>query len=115
MTKTIATAYVRFIQIPGGKRRPIYILRETSDKIFFFDITTKYTGKSKFMKQWYFEIEDYLTTGLKKHSWIDAYQIYSLTKGTTKISYIGTLSDADTSRLHEFLKQISSKRIRHTT
>ena len=50
MTKNIATAYVRFIQIKSGKRRPVYILRENDKEIYFFDITSKYKNKSDFIK-----------------------------------------------------------------
>lgn len=42
----------------GGKRRPVFILREDDEKIVFFDITTKYQNKSVYMKHWYFEIKD---------------------------------------------------------
>ncbi|CAM3214502.1 type II toxin-antitoxin system PemK/MazF family toxin [Lactiplantibacillus plajomi] len=108
MTKTIATAYVRFIQISGGKRRPVYILRETHTELFFFNITTKYTSKSDFIKQWYFEIKDYHPTRLKKQSWIDTYQLYSLAKKTTEINYTGQLSDDDTARLRHFLERIKN-------
>lgn len=110
MTKNIATAYVRFIQTSGGKRRPVFIIRETTKKLYFFDITSKYANKSKYIKRWYFEILDYQTTGLKKHSWIDTYQMYSLVKNSTEIKYIGKLSNTDTSRLLLFIKQAKEKR-----
>lgn len=105
MTRNIATAFVQFVQTSGGKRRPIFIIRETNQKLYFFDITTKYANKSETMKHWYFEIMDYQTTGLRKHSWIDTYKIYSLIKNTVTIKYIGKLSDSDTSRLRNFLEQ----------
>ena len=103
MNKNIATAYVRFIQIPGGKRRPVYILQEDEDKIYFWDITTKFENKSDKIKKHYFEIKEYSLTGLKRHSWIDTYKRYFISKKSTKIKYIGKLSDSDTHRLVEFL------------
>lgn len=103
MTKNIATAYVRFIQVPGGKRRPVYILQEDEDRIYFFDITTKFKDKSEKIKKHYFEILEYDLTGLKKHSWIDTYKRYSISKKSTEIRYIGNLSSNDTHRLAEFL------------
>ncbi|MBU3829008.1 MAG: type II toxin-antitoxin system PemK/MazF family toxin [Candidatus Lactobacillus pullistercoris] len=106
MTKNIATAYVRFIQIKSGKRRPVYILREDDKEIYFFDITSKYKNKSDFIKQWYFEIFDYQTIGLRKHSWIDTYKVYALNKNSTEIKFIGKLSDKDISRLKTFIKKI---------
>ena len=65
MSKNIATAYVRFVQVSGGKRRPIFILQETEDKVFFFDITTKFKNKAEEIKKHYFEIKEYENTGLK--------------------------------------------------
>lgn len=61
------------------------------------------------MKQWYFEIMDYQTTGLRKHSWIDTYKIYSLIKNAVTIKCIGKLSDNDTSRLREFIENRKNK------
>lgn len=95
----------------GGKRRPVFILREDDEKIVFFDITTKYQNKSVYMKHWYFEIKDYQPTGLKKHSWIDTYRPYQiLKKSPNRIKYIGKLSDHDTSRLVQFLEKLQRKR-----
>lgn len=106
MNKNIATAYVRFIQIPGGKQRPVFIIRADEAKIFFFDITTKYENKSAEIKKWYFPILDYAETGLNKTSWIDTYKMYSLNKDATKINYIGRLSDNDILRLKLFLEKV---------
>lgn len=36
MNKDIAPTYVRFIDIPGGKRHPVFIVKENDGKIFFF-------------------------------------------------------------------------------
>lgn len=111
MNKNIATAYVRFIQTTGGNRRPVFIIRETGDQIIFFDITTKYKNKSDYIKQWYFEIQDYKSTGLNKLSWIDTFKLYSLSKKSpNKIKYIGKLSDNDTSRFVKFLRKTKLKR-----
>ena len=72
----------------------------------FFDITSKYKNKSDFIKQWYFEILDYQTIRLRKHSWIDTYKVYALNKNSTEIKFIGKLSDKDISRLKTFIKKI---------
>lgn len=88
MSKNIATVYVRFVQISGGKRRPIFILQENEDKFFFFDITTKFKNKSEKIKKHYFEIKEYETTGLKKHSWIDTYRRYSVSKKDTNVRVV---------------------------
>ena len=109
MSKNIATVYVRFVQISGGKRRPIFILQENEDKFFFFDITTKFKNKSEKIKKYYFEIKEYETTGLKKHSWIDTYRRYSVSKKDTNVKCIGRLSDQDTHRLVKFLRKTAKK------
>lgn len=106
MNKNIATAYVKFLDIPGGKRRPVFVIRDNQEKLFFFDITSKYESKSENMKKWYFEIQDYVGTGLKKHSWIDTFKMYSLKKDSTDINYIGRLSNNDTLRLRLFIEKI---------
>lgn len=108
MSKNIAVAYVRFVQTAGGKRRPVYILREDKEHIFFFDITTKYKNKSKNksknIKKYYFEIKEYELTGLKRHSWIDTFMQYSLSKKDANINYIGRLSNNDTHGLIKFFR-----------
>ena len=105
MNKKIATAYVRFVEDDDGKRRPMFIIGETEDKLRFFDITTKYANKSEYMKSCYFEIIDYQSTGLRKHSWIDTFRAYSLLKSSCHIRYIGNLSNNDTARLRAFLEK----------
>lgn len=60
------------------------------------------------MKQYYFEIKVYFSTGLKKHSWIDTYRMYSLDKEKVDVNFIGKLSDHDTTRLRDFLTQQKS-------
>lgn len=109
MSKNIATAYVRFVQVSGGKRRPIFILQETEDKVFFFDITTKFKNKSEEIKKHYFEIKEYENTGLKKHSWIDTYRRYSVSKKDINVKHIGRLSDQDIHRLVKFLRKNAKK------
>ena len=103
MNKQIVTAYVRFVQVKGGKRRPILITDELEDGYEFFKITTKFATKSRAMQKWYFEITDYEGTGLLKHSWIDTYHRYFLPKGVTSIKPIGNLSSYDETRLTAFV------------
>lgn len=105
MTKRIATAYVEFTQSKGGKRHPIFIIDNSKNSLLFFDITSKYRKKSNYIRQWYFQINDYHFAGLHKPSWIDTFRVYSLAKNSCRITYIGNLSDNDTSRLRRFLKQ----------
>lgn len=108
MNKNIATAYVRFVSVPGGKRRPVFVIKETKSKIFFFDITTKFDNKSSKIQKWYFEILDYTGTGLRKHSWIDTIKMYSLDKNLTEVKYIGKLSDNDVLRLKLFISKLKN-------
>lgn len=42
MNENVATTYVRLIQVPSVKRRPVYILQEDDERIHFWDITTKF-------------------------------------------------------------------------
>lgn len=46
------------------------------------------------LKKWYFEIKDYQSTGVKKHSWIGTYRVYYLSKEKIeKIRHIKTDSE----------------------
>ncbi|WP_103662478.1 hypothetical protein [Lactobacillus sp. HT06-2] len=47
-TNDVYTAFVAWNS--GGKRRPILILKEDTDNIYFYRITTKYKNKSRAMK-----------------------------------------------------------------
>ena len=105
MNRNIAITYVRFIQTKGGRWRPIFVIKETNDKLIFFNITTKYENKSDYIRKWYFEILDYEFTGLNKHSWIDTYKVYSLSKDLAKVNFIGKLSDNDLHKLSLFIRK----------
>lgn len=67
----VAVAFVMFVNVPGGKRRPIFILEDNHDTISFYNITTKYKNKSKKIQKQYYKIRDLKSAGLKKQSWID--------------------------------------------
>lgn len=109
MRKRIATAFVPYVHRKGGKRRPIFILRATEKNLYFFDITSKFSKKSPFMQDRYFEIQNYDSTGLKTHSWIDTFRLYYTAKTSTSLNPIGELSDEDTHRFMLFLKDAKAK------
>lgn len=66
-TNDIATVYVAFTAAEGGKRRPVYILKNGLDTISFLSITSKYHTKSDKIKLKYVEIRDWKQAGLKKN------------------------------------------------
>lgn len=97
---TLYWAYVGFVNIRGGKVRPVLLLRHDVSKYIVLRVTSKYKNKSKFIQSQYVEIKDWREAGLVKPSWIDTYKVYRLPIATTKLTYIGKLSLRD-------LKEIS--------
>lgn len=100
----IATAYVEYVNVKGGKRRPIFVLEDNQQKLYFYNITSKYKNKSSRIKRQYFKISDLKTAGLKKSSWIDAGHRMSISKPfVKKMVKIGQLSHLDLINLAEFI------------
>ncbi|MCL2312830.1 MAG: hypothetical protein FWC41_10165 [Firmicutes bacterium] len=88
-----------------SKPRPALIVKVTCDKIYYYRITTKYSNKSDFFKNKYFEIIDYNNAGLYLKSWIDTFALYQVKEDDFKIKLIGHLTDIDTERLQKFLEE----------
>ena len=107
-TNDIATVYVAFTAAKGGKRRPVYILKNGLDTVSFLSITSKYHTKSTKIKQKYVEIKDWEQAGLKKESWIDVGSLNELPKNSKKIQWkkIGELSPNDLQRLAERMEEL---------
>ncbi len=107
-TNDIATVYVAFTAAEGGKRRPVYILKNGLDTISFLSITSKYHTKSDKIKLKYVEIRDWKQAGLKKESWIDVGTLNELPKNNKKVKWkkIGELSPSDLQRLEERMEEL---------
>lgn len=107
-TNDIATVYVAFTAAEGGKRRPVYILKNGLDTISFLSITSKYHTKSDKIKLKYVEIRDWKQAGLKKESWIDVGTLNELPKNNKKVKWkkIGELSPSDLQRLEERMEEV---------
>lgn len=95
MDRSLYWAYVSFTDQPGGKTRPVLLLRQTEDSYVILRLTSKYQTKSKFMQSKYVEVKDWQASHLPKRSWIDTYRTYSLPIASTKLNFIGLLSVAD--------------------
>ena len=99
MAKQIFWAYVSFIEVSGGKTRPVLYIRQTETDYVVFRLTSQYANKSAFIQSKYIEITDWQQAGLPKPSWIDMVKTYELPIQQTKLTYIGQLSDADMTAL----------------
>lgn len=97
-------AYVSFVNINGGKTRPVLLLRTSNEYYFVLRITSKYKNKSKFIQSKYVEIKDWKEAGLTKPSWVDTYKAYELPITETKLEYIGKLSSHDLQELGKHVK-----------
>lgn len=104
MADNIYWAYVSFTNAPGGKKRPVLLIRTTRSSYVVLRITSKYKNKSKFFQSKYIEIKDWKETGLIKPSWIDTYQTYELPIKITKLEFIGQLTSFDLQELNKHFK-----------
>ena len=86
----------------GGKRRPALILSDDGDFISVYPITSQYDGKSNAIQAQYFVINDWKQAGLDKQSYVDTIDIVELSRSAI-ISPVGKLSEADKTRLMDFL------------
>ena len=103
MERTLFWAYVSFSEIPGGKKRPVLVLRKDKSNYIVFRLTSKYKNKSDYIKSKYIEVKDWKKSNLPKPSWIDTIQTYELPIATTKLEYIGNLTKSDLTRLIDSL------------
>lgn len=102
----IASIYVAFTDIPGGKNRPVLILEDGKDTITFFKITTKYTNKSPKIKKNYYPIIRWKTCGLYHQSYIDTGFAAEVKKSDLgNVVKIGELNINDIIGLNNFQKQ----------
>ena len=101
MTHKLYWAYVGFIDISGGKKRPVLYLRETDESYIVLRLSSQFDNKSDFIKSKYIEILDWKIAGLSKPSWIDTIQTYTLPIDKTELTYIGQLSERDLASLAE--------------
>jgi len=106
----VATMYIGFENRPGGKRRPVLILRDNVDELTLFKITSQYRNKSDNIKKQYYKIIDWHEAGCYKPSYIDIGELVSLDKAiVTSITKIGQLSTRDIKGLNVFITNFQAK------
>ncbi|BDR57687.1 hypothetical protein [Xylocopilactobacillus apicola] len=104
-TNEIVTIYVAFVEINGGKKRPV-LIREINDVYFTaFKITSKYLNKSNKIKSQYYPIKNWQTAGLKQKSWVDIGHLFQFPKTGLTFKRIGKLSDFDQIGIDLFTKK----------
>lgn len=100
---TLYWAYVSFVDIKGGKTRPVLLVRNDHLNYYVFRLTSKYQKKSDFFKNKYIEVKDWQKAGLPKPSWIDTFKLYELPIATTKLTFIGRLSPRDLKEIGKYI------------
>lgn len=111
MTKTkiierndVVAVYVAFTDKPGGKRRPILVIRFVGDNVYFFSLTSQYAKKSATVKAHYYPLVDWRQTGLTKPTYVDVgQQRLARVADLQKIVSIGRLTLRDQRGLTEFV------------
>ena len=95
----------------GGKYRPILILKEDLNNIYFYRITTKYKNKSRAMQAIRYPIVDWRQTGLHQASYVVIDRPYQMKKRIMSFKYVGHLTIKDIKGLKNFIidKQSNKK------
>lgn len=102
----IVSAMIGYIDIDGGKKRPILIVRLDKDTIYYFKITSQYDNKSAYFQSRYFKIYKWQECGLKKESWVDTTNLFQSDLNTMPIKKIGRLSEYDIKELVAFSRKV---------
>ncbi|MCL1832161.1 MAG: hypothetical protein FWG45_04520 [Oscillospiraceae bacterium] len=88
----------------GGKNRPVLIIRHDNKSADVLNITTKFDGKSEFIRSKYFKINDWQEAGLLRQSYVETIETVSLQISSIDTdNLIGRLTENDEQRLIEFL------------
>ncbi|QNQ83701.1 MazF family toxin-antitoxin system [Lactobacillus sp. PV037] len=93
-----------------GKHRPVLIVKVNKKEVRVFKITTQYENKSQFIKEKYYKIQDLVSAGLVKQSYIDTGETYTLNSDKIKFKKIGTLGLVDILGLDKFINRRYKKR-----
>lgn len=94
----------------GGKYRPILILKDDGNNIYFYRITTKYKNKSQAMQTIRYPIVDWLSIGLNQPSYVVIDRPYRIAKGIISFNYVGHLTAKDIKGLKNFIANKKSKK-----
>lgn len=102
----VVSAFVRFKDSSGkhDKARPVLIFRMAGKYAIGLKVTTAYENKPDYLKQVFYELQDWRGAGLQKKSWIDtAFRIDLRQMQVTKV--IGALKPVDVQGLKEFYQK----------
>ena len=100
----IIIAKIPFQEREQGKWRPAFVLKFEDEVVKVLKITTKFQNKSDYIKQFYFEIRDWLEAGLHEPSWIDTVRAIPIEIEGLKVRFVGYLSKEDEQRLLHFIE-----------
>ena len=91
----------------SGKRRPVLVFAKHDDGTsYVYPITTKYANKSVFIRQFYYRINDWISAGLDKPSFIDTIRWLDYPEDALKESVrIGRLTCDDRSAFIDFVEE----------
>jgi len=95
-------------EVGSGRKRLVLILEKTADGVRVFNITTRYDGKSEFIRDKYFKINDWQQAGLNQQSYIDTNRTVTLPLSSIKTAHkaahrVGTLTVSDVQKFIEFI------------
>lgn len=107
----VVTVGVEFVEGNQSKRRPVVVLNDDGNKIYFLRITTKYYNKSKqFREKYYYQVANWEQMGLYKQSYVDTYKVYTAVRSRNNtVKKIGCMDDYDNQELAKFIMEQNKK------
>ena len=100
----VIVLYLSYIGGTGGKRRPVLVVKSSSEVVRILAITSKFENKSPRIQKQYYQIKDWEKIGLTKTSWIDIKNVREFPSAHLRYQEIGKLTLQDIQGLADFIK-----------
>lgn len=108
-TNDIIDIFVAFSQKPGGKTKPVLVIKLAKNKAWLLKITSKYVNKSDQIRKFYYPIFNWCNYGLSKKSFIDTKNYLIADYDQIKLAKVrGHFSKEDLRSLKKFIDQVYS-------
>lgn len=106
----IISLFVSYVDGTGGKSRPVLVVSYKNNDVQTYRLTTKFSEKSDFIKEQYYELKYWERAGLKQKSWVDLGDLYEFQLDKIRYKKIGEISIKDFVQLRKQLKRVADKR-----
>lgn len=106
----VVSLYVSYVDGAGGKSRPVLVIGYKNRVVNTYRLTTKFSKKSQFIKEQYYELKSWEKAGLKQKSWVDLGEIFQFQLDKINYKKIGKISMRDFMQLKKQLIRVAERR-----